>query len=166
MKLIIIYVLIVFPICICFAQQNLYLKKNETGHLKKLRKKSILTFETSDYRMITGRIIAVSDSSFRLSTYDYKRKIKPDTVNVHIKSVSRVIKKLTKKEGKVGAIIGKIGLIGILGSTVTFITETPKDAQEFFQVSVGLFGVGAILHAPHRIKRKFNINNEWTLVVK
>ncbi len=147
------------------AQQNIYLKNNETGHLKKLKRKSILTFKTSDSTWVTGRIISVTDSSFRVATYE--KYVKSDTVNVQIKSVSQLTKKLmNKKTVPVGGIIAYIGLIGLSASPVLLITETPEDALDLIEASAVLFGVGIIMSSPRLIKRKFNTMNKWTLVTK
>lgn len=164
MKLIITYVMIIIPICMTVAQQNVYLKNNETGHLKKLNRRTILNFKISDSIWVTGRIIAVSDSSFRVATYE--KHLKSDTVNVQIKSVSQVTNKLTNKTGSVGALIGYVGFMGLISSPFLLITDTPKDALDVLEASAVLIGVGAIMYSPHLIKRKFNTNDKWTLVTK
>ncbi len=146
------------------AQQHVYLKNNETEHLKKLNRKTILTFKTSDSTWVTGRIISATDSSFRVSTYE--KHIKADTVNVQIKSVSQVTNKLMNKTGSVGALIGYVGFMGLVSSPVFLITDTPKDALDVLEASAVLIGVGAIMYSPHLIKRKFNTNNKWTLITK
>jgi hypothetical protein len=79
--------MIIITVNITVAQQNVYLKNNETGHLKKLKKKMILTFETSDSTSVTGRIIAVTDSSFSVSTFEKKE---PDTIILQLKSITQI----------------------------------------------------------------------------
>jgi hypothetical protein len=147
-----------------FAQQNVYLENNDNGHLKKLKKKTILTFKTSDSTIVTGQIISVTDSSFEVSTY--RQHIKSDTVHIQMKSVSQVTNKLMNKTAVGSAIIGYIGLMGLITSPFLLITDSPEDAQGVFEASVVFLGISAIMYSPHLIKRKFNTKNEWTLVTK
>ena len=146
------------------AQQNVYLVNNDNGHLKKLKRKTILTFKTSDSTLVTGRIISVTDSSFEVSTY--RRHIKSDTVNIQIKSVRQVTNKLINKTAVGTAIIGYIGLIGLITSPFLLITDSSEDAQGLAEASVVFLGISAIMYSPHLIKRKFNTKNKWTLVIK
>ena len=166
MKQIIIYILILIPIITSFAQQNLYVKNNETGRMKKLNKKSILTFEISDSTVVTGRIVTVTDSSFVVSTYE--KSLKSGEFNLQIKSVIQVTNKLINKKGLASTsyFIGCIGIIGLVTSPFLLISDTPEDALGLLEVSAVLVGVGGVLYSPYLIKRKFNTNNDWTLVAK
>lgn len=146
------------------AQQNVYLKNNDNGHLKKLKRKTILTFKTSDSTFVTGRIISVTDSTFEVSTYS--RHLQPDTVKIQIKSVSQVTNKLMNKTAVGSGIIGYIGLIGLATSPFLLITDSSEDALGLFEASVVLLGISAIMYSPRLIKRKFNTENKWTLVTK
>ncbi len=148
------------------AQQNVYLKNNEKGQLKKLNRKTILTFKISDSTWVTGRIIAVTDSSFRVSTYE--KHIKSDTVNIQIKSVSQVINKLMNKNGLASTsyFFGTLGLIGLVTSPFLLITETPEDVLGVVEASAVFIGVAGVLYSPYLIKRKSNTNNKWTLITK
>jgi len=148
------------------AQQHVYLKNNETGQLKKLKRKSILTFKTSDSTSVTGRIISVTDSSFSVSTYE-KKRVKSDTINVQIKSVSQVTNKLiNKNNAPVGGVLAYIGLMGLSVSPVLLLTETPEDALGVLEGSAVFIGAGAIMASPRLIKRRFDTKNKWTLVTK
>lgn len=148
------------------AQQNVYLKNNKSGHLKKLNRKTILTFKTSDSTWVTGRIIAVNDNSFSISTYE--KHIKPDTVNVQIKSVSQVTNKLMNKTGlaSVSYFFGCIGVIGLVTSPFLLLTDPPEVALGLLEASAVFIGVAGVLYSPYLIKRKFNTNNKWTLITK
>lgn len=166
MKFIITYILIMVPICMTVAQKHVYLKNNETGQLKKLNRKSILTFKTSDSTSVTGRIISVTDSSFSIATYE-KKHVNSETVNVQIKSVSQVTNKLiNKKTAPVVGVLGYIGLMGLSVSPVLLLTETPEDALGAIEGSAVFLGAGAIMASPRLIKRKFDTKNKWTLVTK
>lgn len=166
MRLIITCILIVFPIFITTAQQNVFLKNNETGQLKKLNRKTILTFQTSETTFVTGRIIAVTDSTFSVSTYEKNKK--SDTINIQIKSVSQVINKLMNKKGLASTsyFFGTLGLIGLVTSPFLLITDTPEDALGLLEASAVLIGIGAVIYSPYWMNRKFNTNNKWTIITK
>lgn len=166
MRLIITYILIIVPLCMAVAQQDVYLKNNKTGHLKKLNRKSILTFKTSDSTSVTGKIISVTDSSFSVATHERKR-VKSETITIQIKSVSQVTNKLiNKKTVPVGGVLAYIGLMGLSVSPFLLLTESSEDALGTLEASAVLFSVGTIMASSSLIKRKFNTKNKWTLVTK
>ncbi len=164
MRALLICMLIFIPICMAHAQQNAYLKNNENGRLIKLKKKTILTFKTSDSTSITGRILSVSDSSLEVSTF--KKKKKSETVHIPINSVQEVTNKLMNKPAALAGITGYIGLIGLVTSPFLLITDSKEDAQGLFEVSAVFLGIGAVMYSPHLIQRKFNTENEWTVVIQ
>lgn len=165
MRFLIHFILILLSINPSVAQQNIYLlRNNDNGHLKKLKSKTVLTFKTSDSIEVTGRITSVSDSSFRILIN--KKHTNPDTITVLTSSVSQVVNKLINKPASVASIIGYIGIIGIVTSPFVLITDPAEDALALLEASTVLVAAGVVLHSPHLIKRKFDINEKWTLVVK
>lgn len=164
MRVIIICILILISICVAHAQHNVYLKNNVDGQLKKLKRKTILTFKTSDSTSVTGRILSASDSSFEISTI--KEKKKSDTVHIQIKSVKEVTNKLMNKPPTWAGITGYIGLIGLITSPLLLITDTKEDARGLFEVSVVFIGISGVMYSPHLIKRKFDTSSEWSFVTK
>jgi len=143
------------------GQQNLYLRNNDSGQLKELKKKTILTFKTSDSTEVTGRIISITDSLFEVETYI--RHATSDTVEIRISTVEQVTNKLMNKKAIGSAIFGYIGLMGLITSPFLLITDSPEDAKGLLEVSVVFLGISAITYSPHLIKRKFNTKEDWAL---
>ena len=166
MRLIITYILIIIPIYITVAQQNVYLKNNETGRQKKINRKTILMYKTSDSTWVSGRKIGVTDSSFSISTYE--KNTEPDTVSIQIKSVSQVTKKLMNKTGlaTTSYFFGTIGVIGLVTTPFLLISDPPEVAMGLLEASAVFIGVAGVLYSPYLIKRKFNTYNEWRLETK
>jgi hypothetical protein len=165
MRSIITWVLVLVPFYVTLAQQNIYLKKSSNGHLKKLRSKTILTFKLSDSTLVKGRIIAVTDSSFRVSTY--RQQTKTDTVDIVIKSVRQVTNELINKSGlaeTAGWVMIGAGL-GVIMIPVAWIDDGPDAALDGVEFVGVLLGTSAVLLSPYLIQRKYDLTKKWTMVV-
>lgn len=161
MRYLLIYLLIFIPFSIANAQQNAYLKNNEDGRLIKLKRKTILTFKTSDSTLVTGRILIIKDQLLEISTS--RKKKESEIIPVQINSVQEITNKLMNKPPALAGITGYIGLIGLITSPLLLITDSKEDAQGLFEASLVFLGVSVVAYSPHLIQRKFDTEKKWTL---
>jgi hypothetical protein len=164
MRTTIVLILIVIPFCSAIGQQ-VYLKKNSNGHLKKIRPRTVLTFRTSDSTYVIGRIVSVADSTISVSTYE--RHAKSAIIEIPLSSVSHIRNDLMNSSGlseTAGWMLAG-SIVGVLIIPIAWIEEGAGEALEGVKFIGTIVGASLVLLTPYFFKRRFDTRTKWSLII-
>jgi hypothetical protein len=165
MKTIVTLTFILTSVC-CAMGQQVFLKKNSTGHMKRLKPKTVLSFRTSDSTTVTGRIVSVADSSFHVATYE--RYSKSEIIEVPLSSVTHVRNDLMNSsalsETAGWFLAGSILVVLVI--PIAWIDEGAGAALEGARFAGTIVGASLVLLTPYVFKRRFDTSKKWSLVIQ